>query len=125
MEEMLRMPQDKRKRESESYSEKAPPYALTEHQIQQQILDWLKLKRIFHYRQNSGGIKKGSRFVKFGAPGAPDIICVIKGAYVGIEVKRVNGMQSRQQFCFQKSLEKAGGYYYLVQSLDDVMEVLK
>jgi hypothetical protein len=101
------------------------PYELTEHEIQQQILDWLKLKRIFHYRQNSGGIKKGSHFVKFGAPGAPDIICVIKGQYVGLEIKRVNAHQSRQQFMFQGELEKAGGRYILARSLDDVMDALK
>ena len=100
------------------------PYELTEHEIQEQILMWLKLKRIFHYRQNSGGLKKGSHFVKFGVPGAPDIVAIIKGQYVGIEVKRVNGLQSQQQYFFQKELEKAGGKYILARSLADVESAL-
>ena len=101
------------------------PYELTEHSIQAQIMEHLALKRIFFYRNNSGAIKKGSHFIRFGWPGSPDIVCVIKGQYVGIEVKRVNGLQSRQQFVFQKSLEKAGGRYLLVRSLDDVMDALR
>jgi hypothetical protein len=99
-------------------------HELTEHDIQGQILEYLSLKRVFHYRQNSGGFKKGTHFVKFGAPGAPDIVCVIGGIYVGIEVKGYRGEQSRRQKDFQSSLEHAGGRYYLVRSLDELRLVL-
>jgi hypothetical protein len=38
--------------------------------------------------QNSGAFDNGKGgFYRFGALGAPDIICVIAGQYVGIEVK--------------------------------------
>jgi hypothetical protein len=100
-------------------------HELTEHAIQQQILDWLTLKRIFHYRQNSGGLKKGNHFVKFGAPGAPDIVVVIKGIYIGLEVKAYRGEQSRQQKDFQTALNAAGGCYFIVRSLEDAQEVLR
>jgi hypothetical protein len=41
------------------------------------ILEWLAWKRIFHYRQNSGGFKRDDgHFYRFGAKGAPDIIAV-------------------------------------------------
>ena len=59
------------------------------------ILDYLALKRIFHYRNNSGAfvdLKKHS--YGFGALGSPDIICFINRQYVGIEVKASKGKQS-------------------------------
>jgi hypothetical protein len=53
-----------------------------ESEIQRQILSYLALKRIFHYRQNSGAFvfpETGThkrRFFKAGVLGAPDIVCV-------------------------------------------------
>jgi hypothetical protein len=97
--------------------------------IQKQILDYLALKRVFHYRQNSGGLggeHKGKKwFVRFGALGAPDIICVIKGQYVGIEIKNEKGKQSDHQRVFQQKLEKAGGFYLLARSLEDVINLIE
>jgi hypothetical protein len=55
-----------------------------ESEIQNQILDYLALKRIFHYRTTSGAFKRDDgRFYRLGATGSPDIICVIAGQYVG------------------------------------------
>ena len=58
-----------------------------ERDIQRQILDWLRLKRIFHYRQNVGAQKIGTRYVRYGVPGLPDIVVVKDGVYIGLEVK--------------------------------------
>jgi hypothetical protein len=102
---------------------------MKESDVQRQILDYLALKGIFHYRQNSGGLggeHKGKKwFVRFGAVGAPDIICVIAGQYVGIEVKAPKGKQSDHQKEFQRKLEMAGGRYILTYSLDDVISLLQ
>jgi hypothetical protein len=68
--------------------------------VQRAILDYLTLKGIFHYRNNSGAFvfpetaATARRFIKAGALGSPDIVCVIKGQYVGIEVKGSKGRQS-------------------------------
>lgn len=101
---------------------------MKESEIQKQILDYLTLKRIFHYRQNSGGLggeHNGKKwFVRFGAVGAPDIICVVAGQYVGIEVKAPKGKQSEHQKAFQGALEAAGGRYVLAYSLDDVLNAV-
>jgi hypothetical protein len=56
-----------------------------ESDIQRTILEWLAAKRIFHYRQNAGAVKTENRFFHFGTPGAPDIVAVVAGKYVGIE----------------------------------------
>jgi hypothetical protein len=69
-----------------------------ESETQKQILDYLALKRIFHYRNNSGAfVDSQKHFYRFGALGSPDIICVIKGQYVGIEVKAVSDMAIYRQ----------------------------
>lgn len=93
--------------------------------IQKQILDYLALKRIFHYRSNSGAfVDANEHFYRFGAIGWPDIVCVVKGQYVGIEVKAKRGTQSPGQSEFQKNLERAGGLYILARNLDDVINTM-
>jgi VRR-NUC domain len=66
----------------------------------------------------------GRRFIRFGTLGSPDIVCVITGQYVGIEVKAPKGKLRDSQMEFQKNLETAGGRYILAYSLDDVMSKL-
>jgi hypothetical protein len=98
---------------------------MKESDVQRQILDWLALKRIFHHRNNSGAfVDSQKHFYRFGALGSPDIICVIKGQYVGIEVKAPKGKQSEHQKAFQQALEAAGGRYLLAYSPDDVIRQL-
>lgn len=90
---------------------------IKESDIQRSILDWLAYQRIFHYRNNSGGFKDTSQhFYRFGATGSPDIVCVIEGKFIGIEVKASNGRQSDAQKDFQQRLEAAGGLYVLARS---------
>lgn len=75
-----------------------------------------------HYRNNSGGFRDTNRhFYRFGAIGSPDIVCVINGQSVGIEVKGPGGKQSDHQKQFQERLEAAGGRYILARSLDEVI----
>jgi hypothetical protein len=101
---------------------------MKESYVQRQILDYLALKGIFHYRNNSGampvGEGPGRRFIRFGTLGSPDIVCVINGHFVGIEVKAPKGKWRDSQVEFQKNLEPAGGRYILAYSLDDVMSTL-
>jgi hypothetical protein len=91
-----------------------------ESDIQATILAWLAAKRIFHYRQNSGAVQTETRFFRFGAVGSPDIVAVIAGKYIGIEVKSPRGSQSPAQREFEGRLRMAGGTYVLARSLEDV-----
>ncbi len=95
-----------------------------ESDIQRTILEYLEIKKIFHYRNNSGAFVKDKHFYRFGAVGSPDIICVKDGKYIGIEVKGKTGKQSDGQIKFQEELESAGGVYILARGLDDIMKVL-
>ncbi|HEY0140391.1 MAG TPA: hypothetical protein VGF48_05810 [Thermoanaerobaculia bacterium] len=92
-----------------------------ESDIQRTILDWLSAKRIFHYRQNNiptplpnGGYRPVA------TPGLPDIVVVLGGRHVGIEVKSRRGIQSPAQQEFERKLRAAGGVYILARSVEDV-----
>lgn len=98
---------------------------MKEKEIQKIILEWLKWKKIFHYKSNNVGIFKRATgsYIPSGVIGLPDIICVVDGRYVGIEVKAKYGKQSEGQKAFQENLEKAGGLYFLVYSLEELMNL--
>ena len=90
------------------------------------ILEWLAYRGIFHYRNNSGAfITQNNHFVRFGTPGAPDIIAVVNGTFWGIEVKGTGGKQSDLQFEFMKKVTKEGGVYTLAYSLEAVEGMYK
>jgi hypothetical protein len=85
---------------------------MKESDVQRQILDYLARKGIFHYRNNSGAFKRDDgHFYRFGALGSPDIICVVDGRYVGIEVKAPKGKQSEHQKAFRRISKRRGGIY--------------
>jgi hypothetical protein len=57
--------------------------------------------------------------------GAPDIVAVIGGTYIGIEVKRPGGKMSEHQMRFKENIERAGGIYWLFDSLDAVVDTIE
>lgn len=99
---------------------------LTEHEIQSQILDWLKAKRIFHWRNNTGAMastyKGKSRFMRFGVKGSPDIYVLQLGQLMGIEVKAGKNFQSQAQREFEVAFARAGGIYLVAWCLEDVIK---
>ena len=95
---------------------------ITEQQIVKSILDYLVMKKVFHYRQNSGAFQTPSGgFYRMGVVGMPDIVVVKDGKYIGIEVKVPGKKQNPNQVEFQRQLEKAGGVYLLVTSVEEVV----
>ena len=102
-----------------------------EKEIQKSILEFLEWqKNIYFFRAGAGAVKtirkNGSMgFFKTGKKGLPDIVLVLNGYFIGLEVKRPSGVQSEAQKEAQKDIESAGGKYFLVRSIDDVEKVLK
>ncbi len=62
-------------------------------------------------------------FYFFGVVGSPDIFILKDGKLIGLEVKAPKGKQSEGQIEFQKKMEKNGGIYKVVFSLDDVINL--
>lgn len=100
---------------------------MLEKYVQQSVIQYLQLKRIFHWRNNTGGVvstyKDRTYFHRYGAIGSPDIFVIKNGKIFGIECKADNGKQSENQVVWQKDFEQAGGIYLLVKSVDDVIKI--
>ena len=104
---------------------------LSENDIQKQILDYLTLKNIFHWRQNTGGMvkdyetKSGEKkkyFVKFGKAGISDILGCHRGKMFAVEVKRPGGKATDNQKEFQRDLVRAGGIGIICWSFKEFVE---
>ena len=98
--------------------------ASPEKDIQNAIMQYLRAKKIFCYRNNTGAVKTDHGFYSYGSVGSPDVICVVNGIFIGIEVKSSTGRQSAMQKRWQEALEEAGGTYILARSVDDVISKL-
>ena len=99
-----------------------------ENLIQNAIMDYLSIRNVFHWRNNTTPIYDPTRhcFRKMNSKkGVPDIICIIKGRFVGIEVKTDKGKQNPDQKKFEIDCLNNGGVYCLARSIDDVQEMLK
>ncbi len=98
--------------------------AKEEKQIQNAIEEYLEFKHHCFWKNNSGALPtKSGGFIRFGSPGSPDICLVYKDRFYGLEVKASKGKQSPNQIAFQDKLQKAGGLYYVVKSIDDVIAI--
>ena len=85
---------------------------------------YLTMKGVFHYRNNSGALKTvNGGFMRFGAVGSPDIICVVKGIYVGLECKMGSGRLSEAQVAFKERLQAVGGQYWIIRDLQDLIDI--
>jgi hypothetical protein len=101
----------------------------TEHQIQSQILDYLHLRNIFAWRNNTGGFanfSKGKKyFVRYGLKGSGDIFSVYKGKFISIEVKSWKGIVSDEQKDFMEKINSNGGIAFIARNIDDVIKVYR
>ena len=66
---------------------------------------------------------KGKHLIKFGVKGAPDIVAVHRGRYVGIEVKKPGELATAEQNAFGSALIAAGGEYLVAYRVEDVMSL--
>jgi len=105
----------------------------TEAQIQKAILQWGGYKRILMHRINVIGTplhKAGKTIYRPSTNrGMADIhaTLIVEGIPVSVwlEVKTKKGKLSANQKAFQESIEAAGGFYYVVRSIDDVDMVIQ
>ena len=106
----------------------------TEAQIQKAILQYGGYKRILMHRINVIGTpvhkKDGSTGYRPSTnAGMADIHATIMvediPVSVWLEVKTKTGKQSPKQKQFQDAVEAAGGYYFIVRSIDEVDESLR
>lgn len=98
---------------------------LTETQIQNQILDYLALRKVFAWRNNTRVVRLGGRLVKMGARGSPDIIGVLPGGmFLAIEVKKPGELPSTHQREFLSRLAQEGAVTLVASCVEDVQAEL-
>ncbi len=85
--------------------------ALTpEHRIKKKVVGILKKYDIWYFFPGNNG---------FGKSGIPDIIAVVNGRFVGVEVKADKTKKPTQlQLQCGKQIRAAGGYWFLVYDDD-------
>lgn len=104
-----------------------PTVTIPESYIQKQILDYLKTKGHFCWRNNTGqfsGDHKGKKwFVRAGKVGSGDIIGLRKpnGQFFSIEVKREGKKASDEQLQFMIDVNENGGLAFVAYSVEDAV----
>jgi hypothetical protein len=94
-------------------------------------LEYLQLRGIYAYRQNTGAAeytdKTGKkRMVKYGKPGASDIVGVMPGGrFIAVECKALNGRLSDFQRQFLEDIDRMGGLAVVARSVDDIARAMK
>lgn len=102
-----------------------------EKDIQRKICEWLKSENIFFWRANNipvFGMNNGGKMVhrampKFALKGVPDIICIQRGVFIALEVKRPGAKLRYEQEEFKERCEDAGGVYRVVHSLEELEDM--
>jgi len=99
---------------------------VSESDIVRSICDYLAYKKRFFWRQNTAPTfdTTQSRYramPAYAMRGVPDIILIRNGTFVGLEVKQATGRLSPEQRIFQEEVQKAGGEYHVVHSIEEVI----
>lgn len=103
-----------------------------ESDIVRAIGDYLaRKKNIFFFRLNNSGVAtKGvdgayffRRMAAYSVKGTPDYVVIHDGKFIGLEVKKKGGVQSPDQKEFEKNVKSVSGEYWIVRSIDDVIEI--
>lgn len=98
----------------------------TESQIQKAILDYGMIKKIPMRRINVIGVPTPNGFRPSPNKGMADIHAefLINGMPVSVwlEVKTKTGKLSHHQKVFRDGVKSYGGFYFIVRSIDDVLE---
>ena len=77
-------------------------------------------------RMNSGAVRIGGRFVRFGWPGCPDVLGQLTdGRLMGCEVKGPTGRLRPAQVVFMERIRAAGGVAFMARDCRDVRRELQ
>jgi len=85
-----------------------------EGRVKKRVTEVLKKHKVWYFSPANNG---------FGKSGIPDIIAIVDGHFLGIEVKSATGKPTELQKICGKQIEDAGGTWLLVSD-DATLEVL-
>lgn len=94
----------------------------TETDLVRDCLKYLNLRNVYAWRNNTGGLKKGDHFIRFGSVGSPDILGILPyGRLLCVECKVGKNKLSRSQEDWLKRAAEAGAKTCVVYSLEELM----
>ena len=102
-----------------------------ESQILNAVGEYLTLRQHFFFRVNNAPTHQDSptggfwrRPNKYSVAGVPDIIMIDNcGKFIGLEIKAHNGKQSPEQKLFEQNCKELGAEYYIIRSIDDLINI--
>lgn len=97
----------------------------TESDVLRAVCEYLALKRHFFWRANNIPVWDGKNFramPKYSMKGLPDIMLIINGFCIGLELKTATGRMSPEQKDVEKKFKDSGAEYYLIRSIDDLKQ---
>ena len=100
---------------------------LKEADFQKAILQFLKLKGFYVWRNQSTGIfnPKGKGFIPLGQTGVSDILGILPdGRFLAIEVKKPKGKATPNQIEFLDNINKHKGLGFIAVTVEDVQKIL-
>lgn len=101
-----------------------------EKDIQREILQFLKGKPGYYWRNQSGGVFDPKRGIflannsEFSPKGVSDILGICDGRLIAIEVKNAKGKVSPEQVQFIERITAHGGVAFVARSVQDVEECM-
>ena len=94
-------------------------------QLTEEIIATLnQLEDVYVWHNQTGAAFRGKRMIRFGCKGSADIIGTVKGKFVALEVKTGTGRQKEDQKKFQEVVEDAGGFYSIVRSREQAIDLI-
>lgn len=102
---------------------------VSEAEVLRDVMHLLALKRVFHWRNNSGAYSDATsgRYIRFGKKGSADILAVYpdgSGRFWAIECKRPKGLLSDDQILFLRDVRKHGGISTVCEGVEDILRFL-
>jgi hypothetical protein len=101
---------------------------MTESQLQDAIrLALGRSRELVVWRNNCGhAVMAGGRRVTFGVggPGGADLIGMLDGRFLAIEVKSPTGRQSPEQERFEGLVKSKGGIYLMPRSVEEALSLI-
>ena len=107
---------------------------MTEDQLQQQIIIWFKNEYQMHgkgliFSVPNGGTRnmlEAKKLKQTGAmAGVSDLIVLLKGKCLFVELKIEKGIQSEVQKEFERRVTVLGFKYYIIRSLDEFKNLIE
>lgn len=86
---------------------------MLESKIQKDIRDYLTKKRVYHWRFQA----------QTNLNGIPDILCLYKGFFIGLELKQENGVATGLQLRKIQNINDNGGIGLIVKSVEEVKQL--